>query len=188
MKMIRPPDEHVLHREKKVNIPGNWGFIIPDNFILIQDTREQNPLFDGSIPITIIGHNLLHVKEKALKNGDYSIEGYEDLFCIERKQVSDFFSYIGSERTKTTAKMERFREMQEKGGWVGLVIEATEQDLLNGYFRSKLEPNHVRGSLVSFEIRTGIHIYYSRDRSSILRYILDRAIKFFNIKQEKSHE
>jgi ERCC4-type nuclease len=64
------------------------------------------------------------------------------------------------------------------------VIEATEADLLAGYIMSRLSPEMVRQALVSFEVRTGVHIYYSRSRQDITRWILDRAIKFYKIKRE----
>jgi hypothetical protein len=81
-------------------------------------------------------------------------------------------------------KMERFREMVKNGGFVALVIEASEQDVLAGYLLSKLQPEHIRMALVSFETRYKIHIYYNRDRRHIARYVLDRAIKFFQIMKE----
>ena len=85
---------------------------IPAGFLLVQDTREQKPLFtdppDG-----------LEVITDTLPHGDYSIRGFEDRFAIERKQMSDFYGYIGKERERTTRKMEEFRRMISCGGWVG---------------------------------------------------------------------
>jgi len=156
-----------------------FRFKIPDGFVLLQDTREQRPLFDGSVEIPG-----LTVVNTALVHGDYSIKGFEDRFCIERKGVSDFYAYVGKQRALTTVKMEAFKKIVFRGGFVGLVIEATEADLLAGYIMSRLSPEMVRQALVSFEVRTGVHIYYSRSRQDITRWILDRAIKFYKIKRE----
>ena len=41
-----------------------------------------------------------------------------------------------------------------------------------------------RQALVSFEIRYGVHVYYSRSRKDIARWILDRAIKFYKVQRE----
>lgn len=148
-------------------------FKIPPGFTLIIDTREQLPLFKRP-------PKNLNILKKSLKDGDYSIEGYEDLFCIERKRISDFYSYIGSERKKTQRKMNRFAKMD----WVGLVIEASEADILSGYIMSKVPPEVARQTLVAFELRYGVHVYYNPSRHDCARWILDRAIKFYNIMQE----
>jgi len=150
--------------------------IIPEGFFLIQDTNEQKPLWTD---------NESWVINKTLRNGkytrgDYSIKGFEDKFCIERKQMSDFYSYIGKERMKTTHKMHQFQQMN----WVGFVIEASEDDILMGHPMSQVSPETARQALVSFEIRYGVHVYYNRSRECIKRWILDRAIKWFKVQRE----
>ena len=150
---------------------------IPEGFVLVQDTREQRPLFTE----TMEG---LEVITDTLPHGDYSVRGFEDRFAIERKQMSDFYAYIGRERNRTTRKMEEFRQIISSGGWVGLVIESTESDLLSGYVMSKISPETARQALVSFEVRYGVHVFYSRSRGDISRWVLDRAIKFYRIQRE----
>ena len=152
---------------------------IPEGFILLQDTREQKPLYSsGSTP------EGLEVITTTLPCGDYSIKGFEDRFSVERKQMGDFYSYIGKEHDRTGKKMEQFREMVSRGGWVGLVVEATEADILTGYLMSRVSPETARQALVSFEVRYGVHVYYSRSRRDIARWVLDRAIKFYRIQRE----
>ena len=110
----------------QINNNGLKPFKIPPGLVLIQDTREQQPLFafpqDG-----------LEVVTETLSYGDYSLKGFEQKFAIERKKISDFYSYIGRERERTVKKMKEFREIVSSGGFVGLVIEAPESDLLTGY-------------------------------------------------------
>lgn len=154
---------------------------IPEGFILLQDTREQKPLYSIGSGNGVEG---LEVATATLAHGDYSVKGFENKFAIERKQISDFYTYIGKERDRTTRKMEHFREMVSGGGWVGLVVEATEADLLTGYVMSRVSPETARQALVSFEVRYGIHVYYSRSRRDIARWVLDRAIKFYKIQRE----
>ena len=154
---------------------------IPAGFILLQDTREQRPLFDGTHPVP-----RLTVVSAALPHGDYSIQGFEDRFMVERKQLSDFYSYIGKERARTVVKMENFREIAAAGGFVGLVVEANEADILTGYIMSRVSPETARQALISFEVRYGLHLYYSRSRRDIARWVLDRAIKFYKLQREVS--
>jgi ERCC4-type nuclease len=150
---------------------------IPDGFVLVQDTREQRPLFSDPTDGLVVVTDTLHL-------GDYSIRGFEDKFVVERKQISDFYSYIGKQRERTVRKMQQFRQVVTSGGYVALVIEASECDLLCGYIMSRVSPETARQALVSFEIRYGVHCYYSKSRTDIARWVLDRAIKFYRIMRE----
>ena len=164
---------------KNIEIINNGlkPFKIPPGLVLIQDTREQQPLF--AVP-----QDGLEVVSATLPYGDYSLKGFEENFVVERKKISDFYSYIGKERERTVKKMKEFREIVSSGGFVGFVIEAPESDLLTGYIMSRVSPETARQALVSFEIRYSIHIFYSRSRKDIARWILDRAIKFYKVQRE----
>lgn len=119
---------------------------------------------------------------KALYNGDYSILGLENYFTIERKMISDFLLYIGRERnTKTVHKLGRFKYMISRGGWVGLIIEAAEKELMRGSMYSKITPEMIRQALISMRVRWGIHVYFNPDRGCLKRFVVDHAIKFWNI-------
>jgi ERCC4-type nuclease len=155
---------------------------VPDGFVLIQDTREQQPLFNRT-EATELPEDMV-VVPGALNHGDYSVKGFEDRICFERKRLSDLYSYIGKERQRTLAKMQQFLKMVLDGGFVGLVVEAEEASVLTGYAMSRVSPEAARQALVSFEVRYGIHVYYSRCRDNIRRWILDRAVKFYNIQRE----
>lgn len=155
---------------------------IPPGFVLVVDSREQRPLFNGNG--TGGAFPGLVASAAALPVGDYSIQGFEDRFCIERKQISDFYQYIGKDRARTAIKLQQFKEISARGGFCGLVIEAEERDLLTGYILSRVSPETARQSLVSFEVRYGVHVYYSRSRSDIQRWVLDRAIKFYKMQRE----
>ena len=150
-------------------------FIFPKGFILIQDSREQLPLFPSNeIPLG------LQIENRCLINGDYLVKGIENLFAVERK-ANEIWQYIGKDRQKTVLKMERFRSIKDSGGFVGLVIESTLSDLMQGYYRSTISPETMRQTLCSFEVRYGIHIFYSRSKGEIANWVLDRAIKAYKL-------
>lgn len=151
--------------------------IIPDNFVLITDTREQKPLF-ARMP------KGLTIQSAKLDNGDYSVKGFESIFAIERKQISDLFPYCSTEREKTVKKMERFKEISLKGGWVGLVIENRESDIYQFQHFTKVHPEVIRGALTSFSIRYGVHVYFAGNRDNAARWVLDHAVKFYNVNHE----
>lgn len=147
---------------------------IPKGFILEIDTREQAPLFTSPPEGLIVCHCTLH-------NGDYSVKGFEDRFGIERKQMSDLYSYIGKERSRTVNKLKKLGELD----FAGLVVETSFDDLKVPFnYSSRITPEMVRQFLVSINIRYGIHLYCSRDRSDLEMWILDRAIKYFKVQRE----
>ena len=147
--------------------------IIPPEMVIIVDTREQRPLFNTArIP------KGLTLTSGTLADGDYSIRGFEDKICFERK-AADIFSYCSSEHDKTVAKMKRFKEFE----FVGLIIERKESELFQFQEHSQAHPEVVRAALISFEIRYGVHIYYG-NQETCARWMLDRMVKFWQVKHE----
>jgi len=142
--------------------------------ILCIDTREQAPLFTNP-PKDLI------IKVKALKFGDYSLRGFEDKICFERKQMSDLYSYVGKERDRTVKKLKQLRNLD----FVALIIEASFEDLKIPYsYSSRITPEMIRQFIVSVNVRYGVHVYCDRDRRNLEQYLLDRAIKYYKIQRE----
>ena len=149
-------------------------FKIPANFIFLQDSREQMPLFVDK-PKGLI------IKVKALKFGDYSIQGFEDKICFERKQMSDLYSYVGKERDRTVKKLIQLRSLD----FAALIVEVSYEDLEIPYsYSSRITPEMIRQFMVSVNIRYNIHTFCSRDRRALEMYLLDRSIKYFKIQRE----
>jgi ERCC4-type nuclease len=148
-------------------------FKFPDGMIVLQDTREQTPLFGSRLPKGLV------LCSATLKDGDYSIQGFQDKIAIERKGISDLLSYCTVEREKTKAKMERFRKMD----FVALVVESRESDLYRPYMHSSISPEVIRQALVSFQVRYGVHVYIGV-RENLSRYVLDIMIKYYRVQRE----
>jgi ERCC4-type nuclease len=151
--------------------------VIPPDFTLLVDTREQRHLFTR-IP------KGLTIQSTTLSNGDYSIRGFQDMFCVERKFAGDLYSYCSTEREKTKAKMQRFRQMVDMGGWVGLVIEDKESNIYQPQQFTEVSPERVRGAIISFAIRYHVQVYFAGTRENASRFILDHAVRFFNVQKE----
>jgi len=103
-------------------------FKFPEGLIVLQDTREQTPLFGTRLPKGLV------LCSTNLKDGDYSLQGFQDHIAFERKGISDLLSYCTVERDKTKAKMERFSMMD----FVALIIESRESDLYRPYLHSSI--------------------------------------------------
>jgi ERCC4-type nuclease len=165
---------------------------IPEGFTVLQDTREQIPLFSPHR----LSKGLLHmwkgkvpVVGATLTDGDYSILGMEDEVCIELKRWSDFLSYIGRERQlKTEPKLERMSKMR----FAALVVQEDFDELwypqMQG-FGTKMQTNHVRGFLRSVNVKYGIHVYASKSEELCQMWVLDRLIGVYNqILEERENE
>jgi ERCC4-type nuclease len=149
-------------------------YVIPRDMVVIIDTREQAPLFISRVPkgLTITRDNL--------KDGDYSIRGFENRIMFERKGISDLTSYIGKDHVKTQEKLRRCKGFD----FIALVIEAEERDLLAPKMYAKASIELYRQAICAMEIRYGLHVYYSRSRKDIERWMLDRMIKYWSVKRE----
>ena len=147
-------------------------YTLPDGFVVVVDTREQLPLF-GSV------NNLTQDRRK-LDKGDYSIQGFEDMICVERKMISDLTSYMTTERDRTVTKLEAMEDMK----WKALVVECEEAELYIPKVFTNVPPEVFRQTLASWRVRYNLHVYCSRRREWIERYILDHFIKFYRIVRE----
>ena len=120
----------------------------PEKFLptIIQDTREQEPLFFETLPVI----------EGTLSTGDYSVVGLENDFAVERKSLPDLFGSLTSGR-------DRFmREIQRLNGFTfrRLLIIGSEHEIEQGQHRSRVSPKSVLHSLAAIEAR-GVPVVFS---------------------------
>jgi DNA excision repair protein ERCC-4 len=109
--------------------------------VMVIDTREQDPL---------LFQNLASVRG-TLYTGDYSIQGLEELFAIERKSIADLVACsIGENRERFERELHRLRGFRFKR----LLIIGTPfaQIELQRYY-SRIAPKAVLATLSAFEIR-----------------------------------
>jgi len=116
------------------------------------DTREQQPYEFN--PETI------NVKRQALDAGDYSLDGFEDQVCIERKSLPDYVQSVIKQR-------ERFlKEVKKLSGITHscVVVECDLADIMGKRYRSGVHPNSVLGATLSLMIDHKIPVYFCSDR------------------------
>lgn len=126
--------------------------------ILLVDSREK----ENSHILNYMAVNKISVKEKQpLKFGDYSFIkdniDYRNQIVIERKNSLDELSLnlTSGKKDNLVNRRERFKNefkrAKEAGSKIILLIEnATQEDILNHNYRSKLHPNAFIGSLNSW--------------------------------------
>lgn len=129
---------------------------IPKPVVLV-DTREQEPF-----PLHVNHPNWIGGERRvALKTGDYTVEGMENLICLERKNLADLVACTVTYRRRFLAVCGRLAQFP----WKAILIEATLEDIKGGFesfdIPSKVHPNAVCGTLDAIEAKFGIPIIYA---------------------------
>jgi len=108
--------------------------------VAIVDTREQNPLsfrrFKGWFA---------RIEHRALRLGDYSVEGMEDCCVVERKDLADLIQSFTQNRT---VFVERLRRMSALPHGL-LVITAPLSQVKSEYPYRGANPNRITQSLIA---------------------------------------
>ena len=107
---------------------------------IVIDTREQDPL--------VFSH--LQSVRGTLVSGDYSIQGLQELFSIERKSVGDLVGCcMGENRLRFERELHRLRGFRFKR----LLIVGSELEIQSGMYVSRIRPQSVFGSLDAWQVR-----------------------------------
>jgi len=196
MKLPEIPDGFILLQDtEKIDPYTNTPRVRPvstiDGFNIVQDTREQLPLFSPQRLAKGVLHkwkDKVPIAGDTVKVGDYTVAGLEDVTCIELKRWSDFLSYVGRERQDhTIPKLERMSKMK----FAALVIHENQDSLyfpqMYG-FSTKMTTNQVRGFLRSVRVRYGIHTFASESLELCQMYILDSLVAVYNQSKESENE
>ena len=111
---------------------------------LIIDTREQRPLEF---------HHMEYVRG-TLQSGDYSLEGLEESFSVERKSLADLAGSLTRERARFMRELHRLRGYQSSY----LLIIGDDMELSRLIAQGRLKLQQVEHSLRAIESRYGVHV------------------------------
>ena len=123
----------------------------PEDVLAIIDTREQLPL---ELPLRTI--------TDTLPTGDYSVSGYEDLICCERKSLPDLIGCMTSGRKRFERELQRMKAYDARC----VVVEASWQQLRDGEYRSRITPEAATHSVVSWISSFAVPFLFVGDRVS----------------------
>lgn len=144
---------------------------------LIIDTREQTPY-----SMARFTDQFKEIKRATLKTGDYSIEGYTDKVCIERKSLTDLVNTVIHNRARFIRELGRMQTF----GYAAIVVEASMAEVSRPYSFSQANPRSVMGSLQSFSLIYGVQIVFADDRVHAERWVADTLIKAYRLFQEET--
>jgi ERCC4-type nuclease len=124
--------------------------------VALVDTREKYP-FDFSR----FRNWISDTKSHALKVGDYSVEGMENLLVLERKTLTDLITTVIQERKRFFKQCEKMTKYR----WRALLIEASYEAIKTPYdydeYNTLAHPNAVSGTLDALEASYGIPVIYT---------------------------
>lgn len=145
----------------KVKVPED------DKFTIVRDTREQAGCgwqFNAS------GNCHGMVSEK-LDTGDYSLKGFEHLVMIERKTIADLWGTLTVGKERFNKEMERAKVIPARF----LIIEGNISDIDRGFRYSKVSPEFIHASLISLQVKYGIHVIFA-GRQDVARGYVRRLL------------
>ena len=130
-------------------------------FTIIRDSREKKGCgwhFRAS-------SNCNGMEVKKLETGDYSIDGYENTIMIERKTIPDLWGSLVQGRARFMREMERAKSYPLRY----LIIEGTVADVMGGFRYSTVNASSILSSLISLEVKYGVHVIFTSKRQDIAR-------------------
>lgn len=140
------------------------------SFTVIRDTREKKPY-------NLEDARILETKVKKLDTGDYSIEGLEKIFLIERKNSPNEL-HVNLSKHKIEAfkaELARFQTYRFKY----MILESTYQQLLdfpfnNGLSKKVVERIKVRGPflsacLIRLQVKYNFNIIFAGNKENAER-------------------
>lgn len=148
-----------------------------NNIIIIEDSREQTPLdFSGFRGVESV--------RQGLKTGDYSVQGFEDKLCFERKAIGDAVSTLISGHTRFLKEMERMKGFDEKY----ILIEHSPSILYNYCARHGWQNKFdiVIQSLLAYANHYKCRIRFCKDRQDMAAYIVRKSKEFIRKQNNES--
>ena len=161
--------------------------------VIIIDTREQRMFFEKP------PKGIVFMRDN-LKAGDYSIKGFEDKICIERKSPDDFLTSITSDSKRFKNRLTEMNDYEIKI----IVVECelsrliemctterlTKKRLATGRFKPSdnkrmIHPNVVKGSVTSIFTKYCVPIYFAMGRKDAEEFTLSILTKYYKLKRSE---
>jgi DNA excision repair protein ERCC-4 len=158
-------------------------------FYVVVDNQEQLPyrftgIEQGNPSRLLVVRT---ITDRHLPTGDYSIQGFEDKICIERKSFSDWVGSIGGEHEREKRKAERMSSFE----YAAYVIEADWETMVRKWPASSQNgPQVALGTIAGWSVNFGVHFFLlpSRRDSELWTFKLLAMFYRRKIRQEQERE
>lgn len=149
----------------------------PSPFRILVDTREQTPL-----PFA----RLVPTRRATLYPGDYTVEGLETLFAVERKSLADLVgTLVGhadlADGTRRNSRDRLVEELMAMSGFKFKCVAVTSPRaaIEEHRYQSRIDPRNVVGMIASIEAWTGVPFKFFADADEAARWIAVEALHFW---------
>src|SRR5208283_2231509 len=136
--------------------------------MILIDTREPNPApweHYFSVPTA----------RGTLPTGDYSLVACEHLISVERKTLSDLIGCLCTGRERFERELARAQAIPHF--WV--ICEASYREILNGDYRSQMNPQSAFQSIVALMTRYRIPFLMANDAETAAKLAESLLLKWF---------
>lgn len=144
-----------------------------NKLVIIVDTREQKPY-------VFKDHRVVF---KALKTGDYSVEGYEHYFAIERKSFPDFIHSITVDRRRFEEEIRRGRRMR----FFCIVVEFDCRNCWSSFTESKIAKKAIINTALLWSFKHGVPVYFAGNRTQgkyVVKTLCEACVKYWPAPKE----
>lgn len=123
--------------------------------IILVDSREQLPFSFSKWPD-------IQIRVEALPAGDYSLPGFQDRVAVERKELNDLIACLmGDNRARFEKELAKARRYK----MFCVVVEAGLQDVAQGRYQSKMNPNAALQLVTALFVRYGVPFMFCGSRA-----------------------
>lgn len=139
--------------------------------VIITDTRE-------TLGLDFSKFRDVEVVRKKLDTGDYSVSGYENQLCFERKAINDTVGTLISNHSRFLREMERMKNYKEKY----ILIEHSPAILYSYCVKHGWENkfNTIIQSLLAYAYHYQCRVRFCKDREDMAAYIVRKSREFIN--------
>lgn len=187
----KPNPLHPLRRE----VGGSWWELVGDRQRPASPPRQKSPSSPSSktpeqTPFTK-WPEWVAVKPGTCHTGDYTVEGWENCFCIERKSLKDFAGTMlggyeaSSEKPKKrfNRELERMRHYDMKA----IVVVASMRELIEFRHNCGMDAHAALwGFAISIFANYGIPVFAIQDEETAARWIADLARHYIVARTKKN--
>lgn len=133
--------------------------------VLVVDSREKTPLeFEHCQSV-----------QGTLQSGDYSIQGLEDSFCVERKTLADLAGSLTRERERFMREMHRLRGFSN----AYLLVIGRDVDLSALVASGRANYKQISHSLLAIQARYGVHVVWVETAKEAALLVESWAFSFY---------
>lgn len=110
-----------------------------------------------------------------LPTGDYSLRGFEERICIDRKSG---FPELAANFTVDRDRFEREFERMRSYDVALIVVEEGSLDQLEAYYSGGMNPKSLRNSILAWQAKYRVPFVFPGSRAKAQDYILEELVRF----------